>query len=88
MTLLVYDMALAQGLPIASGNVEGACRSIVKDRLGITGARWSLRGAESVLLMRTVIANGDLDEYWAFHTKRDYQRVHAVKYKDQLILAS
>jgi hypothetical protein len=85
---LEYDLALAQGWPIASGNVEGACRSIVKDRLDITGARWSLEGAEAVLLLRTVIANGDFEEYWAFHVKRDYQRVHAVRYKDQLVLAS
>jgi hypothetical protein len=85
---LEYDMALAQGWPIASGNVEGARRSIVKDRLDITGARWSLEGAEAVLLLRTIIANGDFEKYWDFHTKRDYQRVHAVKYKEQLVLAS
>jgi hypothetical protein len=85
---LGYDMALALGWPIASGLVEGACRSIVKDRLDITGARWSLRGAEAVLLLRTVITNGDFEEYWTFHTRQDYQRVHATRYKDQLTLAA
>ena len=47
-----------------------------------------LRGAEAVLLLRTIIANDDFEKYWAFHTKQDYQRVHAPRYKDQLTLAS
>lgn len=85
---LGYDLALGLGWPIASGIIEGACRSIVKDRLDITGARWSLRGAEAVLLLRTIITNDDFEKYWAFHTKQDYQRVHAARYKDQLTLAS
>jgi hypothetical protein len=47
--LLHYDRALADGLPIATGVIEGACRYLVQDRMGRTGARWSLLGAESVL---------------------------------------
>jgi hypothetical protein len=46
------------GWPIATG-VEGACRYLVKDRMDITGARWSLPSAEAVLLLRAVITNGD-----------------------------
>gem|GEM_PF-4129137 len=43
--LLHYDRALADGLPIATGVIEGACRYHVQDRMGRTGARWSLTGA-------------------------------------------
>jgi hypothetical protein len=43
---------------------EGRCRYLVKDRLDITGARWSLQGADAILLLRAVIANGDFDKYW------------------------
>jgi hypothetical protein len=39
---LQYDRALTQGLPIATGVIEGACRHLVKDRMDITGARWGL----------------------------------------------
>ena len=85
---LNYQVALALGWPIASGVIEGACRHIVKDRLDITGARWSLAGAEAVLLLRTVITNGDFDAYWTFHTDQEYQRNHASRYKDQLTLAA
>ena len=42
---LRYDVALDEGLPIASGVIEGACRHLINDRIDITGARWSLKGA-------------------------------------------
>ena len=42
---LQYDQALTQGLPIATGVIEGACRHLVKDRMDITGARWGLERA-------------------------------------------
>jgi hypothetical protein len=46
--LLRYQEALRDGLPIATGVIEGACRYVVKDRMDRTGARWSLTGAEAV----------------------------------------
>jgi hypothetical protein len=33
-----YPAALANGWPIATGVIEGACRHLVQDRMGITGA--------------------------------------------------
>jgi hypothetical protein len=77
---LHYEVALAAGFPIATGVIEGACRHLIKDRLDITGARWSLAGAEAVLCLRALRSSGDLAEYWAFHEARDYQRHHASRY--------
>jgi len=85
---LGYDAALAKGWPIATGIVEAACRYIVKDRMDITGARWGLEGAEAVLRLRALIANGDLDAYWRFHLRREHERIHGAKYRDSLILAA
>ena len=62
--MLHYDRALAEGLPIATGVIEGACRYLVKDRMGRTGARWSLQGAEAVLRLRALRASSDFDDYW------------------------
>jgi hypothetical protein len=39
-TCLHYDRALADGLPIATCVIEGACRFLVQDRMGRSGARW------------------------------------------------
>ncbi len=73
-----YDQYLAAGLPIASGVIEGACRHLVKDRMDITGARWSLAGAEAVLRLRALRASGDFDEYWTFHEAQEAARGHAA----------
>lgn len=84
---LGYDKALADGWPIATGVIEGACRFLVKDRLDITGARWSLDGAEAVLKLRALVANGDLPEYWNFHLAQEHQRNHEARYQHQYGLA-
>jgi len=39
-----YDEYLANGYPIGSGVAEGACRHLVKDRMELTGMRWSACG--------------------------------------------
>jgi hypothetical protein len=57
--MMRYPEFLAQGLPIATGVIEGACRHLVQGRLGITGARWQLDGAEAVLELRAVHSSGD-----------------------------
>lgn len=79
---LDYPKALAAGWPIATGVIEGACRHLVKDRMDITGARWSLAGAEAVLKLRAVRCNGDFDAYWQWHLAQERHRVHESRYAD------
>ena len=71
---LRYDQALAHGLPIATGVIEGACRHLVKDRMDITGARWGLQRAEAILKLRSLKISGDLPAYLAFHFEQEHQR--------------
>ena len=73
---LDYPRALKQGWPIATGIIEGACRHLVKDRMDLTGARWGLPGAEAILKLRALRANGDFDAYWTYHLAREQQRNH------------
>jgi hypothetical protein len=73
---LRYDQALAAGWPIATGVIEGACRHLIADRLNLGGARWGLNGAEAILTLRAVISNGDFEEYWRFHLKREHERLY------------
>lgn len=75
---LDYATYLAQGLPIATGIIEGACRHLIQDRLGITGARWGLRGAEAMLRLRSLHSSGDWDDYWRFHLKKEALRNYAT----------
>jgi hypothetical protein len=82
--IMHYQEALAAGLPIATGVIEGACRYLVNDRMDRTGARWSLTGAEAVLCLRALKASGDFDAYWQFHLEQDHQRNHASRYQEGL----
>jgi len=79
---LHYDDYLARGLPIATGVIEGACRHLINDRLGITGARWGLERAEAMLQLRALKSSGDLDEYWAFHRRQELHRNHLSRYAE------
>ena len=79
---LNYPHYLAQGYPIATGVIEGACRYLVKDRMEITGARWGLEGGEAVLKLRALYINGDFNAYWAFHESQEYQRNHQAKFSE------
>lgn len=67
---LRYDDYLAEGLPIATGVIEGTCRHLVQDRMGITGARWDVPGGEAVLKLRAIRCSGDWEDYWAFHEQQ------------------
>jgi hypothetical protein len=71
-----YDEYLRQGLPIASGCVEGACKNLIKDRLERSGMRWSLAGAEAMIRLRSLYLSGDLDDYWDFHLEQDHRRLY------------
>jgi hypothetical protein len=79
---LDYPTALASGWPIATGIIEGACRHLIGDRMGIAGARWSLPGAQAMLWMRAIAASGDLGTYWHWHITREHQRNHLSKFQN------
>jgi hypothetical protein len=72
-----YAKALENGWPIATGIIEGACRHLVKDRMDLTGARWSLNGAEAVLQLRALHCSGDLELYLQFHFEQEKIRNYA-----------
>lgn len=81
-----YDLYLKEGYPIATGIIEGACRHLIKDRMDVTGARWSLNGAEAVIKLRSLRSSGDFDRYWDFHEDQEYLRNHHALYADPPIL--
>ena len=85
---LHYDQALEAGWPIATGVIEGACRHLIADRLGLGGCRWGLDGAEAVLALRAVIANGDFEEYWQYHLECEHQRLYPDARQEQYTLGA
>ncbi len=56
--------------------------------MDITGARWGLGGAEAILKLRALIANGDFDPYWRYHLRKEHERVHHARYRESFALAA
>ena len=62
---LNYREALAEGLPIGSGEIESAHRYVAQKRLKLPGAWWLVEHAEHMLALRINRLNGDWETYWA-----------------------
>jgi hypothetical protein len=62
---LNYHDALANDLPIGSGEIESAHRYIAQQRLKRPGAWWRVDHAEYMLALRINRRNGDWAAYWA-----------------------
>jgi hypothetical protein len=59
-----YASFRRRGLPIGSGPVEAACKSIVKTRLCRSGMRWSREGGQRILNFRCYVKSGLWNEFW------------------------
>lgn len=69
-TRMQYPTYQARGLPIGSGRVEGACKTLVKTRLSQSGMRWRRRGAQAVATLRALARSGRWDAVWATQPQR------------------
>lgn len=53
-----YHVFKKRGLPIGSGVTEAACKTIVAQRLKLSGMRWSKAGAQPILDLRVTLLSG------------------------------
>jgi hypothetical protein len=61
-----YHQFVAEGLPIGSGVVEAACKTLVTQRLKQSGMRWGQDGGQAILTVRGWTQSGDrFDRAWA-----------------------
>ena len=74
--MMRYNIYLAAGYPIGTGVIEGACGSLVKDRMDGSGKRWTKKGAQAVLDLRSIKRNGDWDDYWLYHIEQERIRLY------------
>ncbi len=73
---MAYDQYLAQGFPIATGVIEGACRCVVKDRMERSGMRWCLAGAQVMLGLRSIHLSDLWDPFMEFRIERECRRLY------------
>jgi hypothetical protein len=61
-----YPQAVAANAAIGSGPVEAACKTLVTQRLKISGASWSREGAGGVLYLRSLMQSDRFEKAFAF----------------------
>jgi hypothetical protein len=59
-----YARFKAQGLFLGSGVIEAGCKTIVGQRLKLSGMQWTVRGANAVIALRCAEASGRTQDYW------------------------
>lgn len=59
-----YRSAIEAGLPIGSGEIESSHRSVIQERLKISGAWWLRENAQRMLALRVARANEEWETYW------------------------
>lgn len=64
-TRMTYATFRAEGLPIGSGPVEAAGKTLVKTRMCRSGMRWSRQGGQEILNIRTLIKSDRWNPLWS-----------------------
>jgi hypothetical protein len=59
-----YAEVKAQGLPIGSGVVEAACKTLVTQRMKRSGMRWRHAGGQAILTLRALAQSQRFDHGW------------------------
>jgi hypothetical protein len=65
-----YPAFVARQLPIGSGVVESACKTLIEEREKGAGMRWSKTGAQAVAMLRALQRSGRWTAFWGTHPKR------------------
>jgi hypothetical protein len=69
-TRMDYPRFVARQLPIGSGGVESACKTLIQAREKQAGMRWSHDGAQVVASLRALHRSGRWDHFWQTHPQR------------------
>ena len=59
-----YTRLCAENLPIGSGVVEAACKTLVTQRMKRSGQRWTVDGGQAILTFRALAQSARFDALW------------------------
>jgi len=61
---LRYKQLLDENLPIGSGVVEAACKTLVAERMKRSGMSWGEEGGQAILTLRSLIQSNRWERGW------------------------
>ncbi len=67
-----------QGFMIGSGVVEAACKTLVAQRLKLSGMRWGSHGAQAILTLRGWDQSDRFDEAWTLVASTYQRDIHVL----------
>ena len=59
-----YSDFRSQGLFVGSGVIEAGCKTIIGQRLKLSGMHWTVRGANDIIALRCLQLSGGWEEFW------------------------
>jgi hypothetical protein len=65
--LMNYAIYYVEGLPIGSGPIEAACKTIVKARMCQAGMRWNRESGAKVLNLRVIKQSDQWEDMWSLY---------------------
>jgi hypothetical protein len=60
-----YKRYREEGWPVGSGAIEADCKHLIKERMGVVGARWRRANIAPILALRVAIFNQEWEEAWS-----------------------
>lgn len=79
---MAYATLAARNLPIGSGVIEAACKTLATARMKRSGMRWRHQGGQAILTLRAWHQSGDFDRAWDLLHQ---DRVGAVELPDNVV---
>ena len=76
---MLYQQFKEAKWPIGSGVVEAACKTVVSERLKQSGMRWSMRGGQAILTLRSLIQSDRWEGAWRILAGSYQKKVLAVR---------
>ncbi len=63
--MMDYSTHITEKLPIGSGVIEAACKTLVKQRLCGSEMRWKKKGVKTILSLRALVqSKGQWQQFW------------------------
>ena len=60
-----YDRFREKGLFVGSGVCEAGCRTVIGQRLKLSGMHWTVAGANNITTLRCCLLSGRWEDFWA-----------------------
>ena len=81
---MAYAKCLRRHLPIGSGVVEAACKTLVAQRMKCSGMRWLQSGGQAILTLRSLIQSDRWDRGWTMLAESFRTKVYVTEKKGHL----